>query len=57
MAIPVNSTSPSDRVLKRLEREHREEEDAKATVWVFLWTLFVFKIATILLIWHGGRNN
>lgn len=57
MAIPVNSTSPEDRVLRRLERERREEEDAKATVWAFLWTLFAFKMATILLIWYVAAGT
>jgi Flp pilus assembly protein TadB len=57
MAIPLDSMSGADRVLKRLERERREEADARATVWAFLWILFGFKIVTIGIIWYVAAGS
>lgn len=47
------------RKLAMLERERKEADDAKQAVWVFLWTLFVFKIATVAIIWYiaGGTHE
>jgi len=46
-----------DRALKQLERERREESDARATVWAFLWVLFGFKIATVGIIWYVAAGS
>jgi len=45
------------RRLRKLQRERKDETDAKQAVWVFLWTLFVFKVATIGLIWYAAGNS
>jgi hypothetical protein len=45
------------RKLAMLERERKESEDARQAVWVFLWTLFVFKIVTIAVIWYIAGNT
>jgi hypothetical protein len=41
--------------LKRLSAERKREEDERITVWAFVWTLFGFKIASVLvlLFWIG----
>ncbi len=57
MAVPSTPASASDRRLKQLEREHREESDARATVWAFLWVLFGFKIATVGIIWYVAAGS
>lgn len=63
MAIPVPSPSagskPSngEQLLRRLERERREEDDARRAVWGFLWTLFWFKIGTIAIIWYVAAGS
>jgi len=57
MAIPYDTTSSPDLALKRLERERREESDARATVWAFLWVLFGFKIATVGIIWYVAAGS
>lgn len=43
--------------LDRLERERKEASDARQAVWVFLWTLFVFKIATMGIILYVSRGS
>ncbi|MEJ7901039.1 MAG: hypothetical protein WKF63_04285 [Thermomicrobiales bacterium] len=57
MAVPYTPASASDRRLKQLEREHREESDARATVWAFLWVLFGFKIVTVGIIWYVAAGS
>ena len=57
MAVPYTPASTSDRRLKQLERERREESDARATVWAFLWVLFGFKIATVGIIWYVAAGS
>lgn len=57
MAIPYTPAPASDRRLKQLEREHREESDARATVWAFIWVLFGFKIATVGIIWYVAAGS
>ncbi len=53
MAVSSSPAPSPDRALKQLERERREESDARATVWAFLWVLFAFKLATVgLIFWH-----
>jgi len=57
MAVPMSPASPSDRILKQLERERREESEERATVWAFLWVLFAFKMATIGVIWYVAAGT
>ncbi len=57
MAVPYTPASASDRRLKQLEREYREESDARATVWAFLWVLFGFKIVTVGIIWNVAAGS
>jgi hypothetical protein len=45
------------RRLGTLERELKEEKDSRQAVWTFLWTLFVFKIATIGVIWYAAGGT
>lgn len=40
-----------------LERERKEEADARATVWTFVWTVFVFKIVTVLIIIYVASGS
>jgi cation transport ATPase len=37
---------PMDRE-SAISRERRREQDEKTTVWVFVWTLFAFKVVTL----------
>lgn len=62
MAIPIPSTpgSPASidgKLLRRLERERKQEEQARHAVWGFLWTLFWFKIATMAVIWYVAAGS
>lgn len=57
MAVPMSPASPSDRILKQLERERRAESDERATVWAFLWVLFGFKMATIGIIGYVAAGS
>jgi hypothetical protein len=57
MAVPLTPASSSDRVLRQLEQERKEESDARATVWAFLWILFGFKITTIGIIWYVAAGS
>jgi hypothetical protein len=38
------------RALDVMELERKQEAEEKTAVWAFIWTLFVFKIATMILI-------
>ncbi len=38
--------------------EDRQKADERSTVWVFLWTLFVFKMATVgAIFWAAGGST
>jgi hypothetical protein len=37
--------------------DEREKADEKRTVWVFLWTLFVFKMATVAVIFWAAEGS
>lgn len=39
------------------EREINENREAQRAVWGFLWTMFVFKIATVGLIWYSATSS
>lgn len=59
MAVPLSTTSSTstDRALIRLERERKREVEGLSAAWGFLWTLFVFKIATVLVIWWAAAGS
>jgi hypothetical protein len=38
--------------------DDRQQADERRTVWAFLWTLFVFKIATVgVIFWAAGGSS
>ncbi|MGC4191479.1 MAG: hypothetical protein QM589_09990 [Thermomicrobiales bacterium] len=45
------------RALEALERERKEEADARRTVWAFVWTVFAFKIVTVLIILYVASGS
>jgi heme/copper-type cytochrome/quinol oxidase subunit 2 len=59
MAIPLPpvDTGHSEKVLRRLAREQREEQETRRTVWAFVWILFTFKICTMILIWYVAAGS
>jgi len=57
MAVPSQPITPADRALKRLEAERKREADGQSAAWVFLWTLFVFKIATVGIIIYAASGS
>jgi hypothetical protein len=39
-------------------RDEKAKKDEKTTVWVFVWTLFVFKVATVIaILWAAGGSG
>lgn len=52
--IPLTST---ERALRMMEREQRRADDERTAAWGFLWTLFAFKIATVLVIWWAATGS
>jgi hypothetical protein len=57
MSVPLPTSTPTDRVLIRLERERKNEAEGHAAAWGFLWTLFAFKIATVGVIWWAATGS
>ena len=57
MALPISESTATERTLRRLAREQREEEDGKAAAWAFLWMLFAFKIATVGIIFYVASGS
>lgn len=59
MAIPLppTDTGHSDKVLRRMAREQREEQETRKTVWAFVWILFAFKMCTMILIWYVAAGS
>ena len=57
MAAPNQLSSRGERRLAILEQERKNDSDSKQAVWVFLWTLFVFKIATVAIIWYAANGT
>lgn len=50
--------SPSPNVGPSPSAKQKQAEDEKTTVWVFIWTLFVFKILTIAaIIWAAEGSG
>lgn len=44
----------AERHLAMREEERRVDESGRRASWVFLWTLFAFKIATVGVIWYAA---
>lgn len=60
MAVPIQSPPPpsySEQIVRRMEAEHKLESDERFTGWAVIWTLFAFKIATVLMVIILGRNS
>lgn len=57
MASPLQPTSPADRALHRLEAERKREADGQSAAWVFLWTLFAFKLVTVGIILYAATGT
>lgn len=57
MALPISESTATERTLRRMEREQREEDDGKAAAWAFLWILFAFKIATVGIIFYVASGS
>jgi hypothetical protein len=39
-------------------REEKAKKDERTTLWVFVWTLFVFKVATVIaILWAAGDSG
>lgn len=45
------------RRLDELERERARDDEARRIAWGFLYTLFVFKIATVGIIWYAASST
>lgn len=38
--------------------DEKQKKDERTTVWVFVWTLFVFKVATVIaILWAAGGSG
>lgn len=60
MKVPTQSPPPpsySEQALSRMEAEHKMLEDERFSGWAVVWTLFAFKIMTIVVILIVGRNS
>ncbi len=57
MQVPRSASPSPVRALAILERERKEEADARGAVWGFLWTLFAFKILTVGVIWWAATGT
>ena len=60
MATPLESSTSSnhsERVLRELEAESKREASERTTGWTVVWTLFVFKMATITIIWFAAHGT
>jgi hypothetical protein len=49
--------SSAARRLAARERERAREEQGRRLAWGFLYTLFAFKIATVLVIWYAASST
>lgn len=58
MAVPIEpSGTPIDRHLEQLAQEQKVDEDGRKAVWGFVWTLFVFKVTTVVLIFYAASAS
>jgi len=40
-----------------MEFEHQRDRDERITAWTVVWVLFVFKMATVGLIWYAAQGS
>lgn len=45
------------RRLKELEQERHRDDEGRKTGWIFLYTLFAFKIVTVGIIWYAATSS
>jgi type VI protein secretion system component VasK len=57
MAVPLNTTSHTERALQALAREQKEDADGRAAAWAVVWTLFTFKMVTVAIIWYAASGS
>lgn len=59
MAVPLNTPSSpeSERLLRALEAEQRRNAEERITGWTVVWTLFAFKLGTIIIIWFAANGS
>ena len=57
MAIPIPTPRRTAAILTLpTAAEQRRHADERTTVWVFLWTLFTFKMVTVALIYWASQD-
>ncbi|HEV2072907.1 MAG TPA: hypothetical protein VGR29_04610 [Thermomicrobiales bacterium] len=59
MAVPLNAPSSpeSERFLRSLEAERKRNAEERITGWTVVWTLFAFKLGTIIIIWFAAGGS
>jgi hypothetical protein len=60
MAVPIQTPPPpsySEQIVRRMEAEHKLLADERFTGWAVIWTLFAFKMGTVILIMYVGRHS
>lgn len=60
MAVPIQTPPPpsySEQVVQRMEAEHKLFAEERFMGWAVLWTLFGFKIGTVVIILWVGRHS
>ncbi len=60
MAVPIQTPPPpsdTERAVQRMEAERKLFADERFTAWAVVWTLFGFKIGTIVIIVLLGARN
>lgn len=59
MTVPLDtpSTPQSERILRELEAERKRDSSERITGWTVVWTLFAFKMATIVIIWFAANGS
>ncbi len=49
--------TPGERHLAMRQEERIRDESGRKAGWTFLWTLFVFKIVTVGIIWYAATST
>lgn len=60
MAVPTQSPTPppySEQAVRRMEHERQLLADERFMGWAAIWTMFGFKIGTVIVIMWFGRNS
>lgn len=60
MAVPIQNQPPpshTDQAVERMEAEHKMLADERFSGWAVIWTLFGFKMGTIVIIVVLGSRN